>query len=573
MKANCKALYERWLERTQDEELLAELRGIGDNEEELLSRFGAELTFGTAGLRGVLGAGENRMNVYTVRRATQGLADYVNERYGGGCVAIAYDSRNKSKEFARESASVLAANGIEAFIYDRLMPTPMLSFAVRELKAKAGIMITASHNPAVYNGYKAYGADGCQMTTEDAAAVYARIQKVDVFDGVKRRDFSEGMEDGSIKHISKFVVEQYYNEVLRCKTSKTACEAFPIRVVYSPLNGTGNEPVRRIFDELGVTDVFVVPEQEQPDGNFPTCSYPNPETRAALSLGLALCEEKKPDLFIATDPDADRVGVAFKERDGGYRILTGNEVGALLLNYIIEARTVNCTMPKDPVAVKSIVSTGLADEIAKRGGVEMRTVLTGFKYIGEQILFLEQEGGADRFIFGFEESCGYLSGSYVRDKDAVLASMLLCEMTSYYKSKNKTPLDALAEIYETYGYYVHEVVNIDFPGVSGAAEMKTVMDRLYGNYPERIGGWLVTMAADYKKRVRNSLTLGTQSPITLPSADVIEFLLENGATVMVRPSGTEPKVKIYLSAKERTLEESRAVIEKLAQSAKELVKK
>ncbi|MEA5051569.1 MAG: phospho-sugar mutase [Oscillospiraceae bacterium] len=565
-------LYKRWLERADDETLQAELQAIAGDRDEILARFGAELTFGTAGLRGILGAGESRMNVYTVRRTTQGLADYVAERYGGGCVAISYDSRHMSAEFARESAAVLAANGITAYVYDRLMPTPMLSFAVRELKAQAGIMITASHNPAVYNGYKAYGPDGCQMTTEDAAAVYACIQQTDIFDGVKRCDFGEALADGRIRYISKFVIEQYYNEVLKCKTSKTVCEAYPIRVVYSPLNGTGNEPVRRIFEELGVNDVFVVAEQEQPDGSFPTCPYPNPETREALALGLSLCEQKKPDLFIATDPDADRVGVAFRERDGSFRILTGNEVGALLLHYIIEARRANRTMPEHPVAVKSIVSTGLADEIAKRGGVEMITVLTGFKYIGEQILFLEQKGEADRFIFGFEESCGYLAGSYVRDKDAVLASMLLCEMTSYYKSMNKTPLDVLSEIYETYGYYVHKVVNAEFAGLDGAARMQAVMDRLYAAYPADIGGWVVTAATDYKARVRRSLTFGTESPVTLPPADVIEFLLENGATVMVRPSGTEPKMKIYLSAKEKTLAESQAVIEKLAASAQELVR-
>ncbi|MEA4911231.1 MAG: phospho-sugar mutase [Oscillospiraceae bacterium] len=569
---NSEALYKKWLTKAQDPRIHEELAAIEGNKEEILSRFGAELTFGTAGLRGILGAGENRMNVYTVRRATQGLADSVNERYGGGCVAISYDSRNMSREFARESAGVLAANGITAYIYDRLMPTPMLSFAVRELKAKAGIMITASHNPAIYNGYKAYGADGCQMTTEDASAVYDRICRVDIFDGVKTKDFNEGIADGSIKYISKFVIEQYYNEVLKCKTSKTVCEAYPIRIVYSPLNGTGNEPVRRIFEELGLSDVFVVEQQEKPDGDFPTCPYPNPETKEALALGLALCEEKKPDLFIATDPDADRVGVAFRERDGGYRILSGNEVGVLLLNYIIEARTANCTMPRDPVAVKSIVSTGLADEIAKRGGVEMITVLTGFKYIGEQILFLEQKGEADRFIFGFEESCGYLAGSYVRDKDAVLAAMLLCEMTSYYKARNKTPLDVLSELYETYGYYVHKVVNAEFAGIDGAAQMQSVMGRLYAHYPEAIAGWRVTSAANYKTRVRRSLTLGTESPIALPSADVVEFLLENGATVMVRPSGTEPKMKLYLSAREKSLEESRAVIDKLAVGAKELIR-
>lgn len=565
--------YELWKKKVSEEDLKEELKKIEGKDVEILSRFGASLTFGTAGLRGILGVGTDRMNVYTVRHATQGLADYVNERYGGGAVAISYDSRNMSREFAEESAAVLAGNGVTAYIYDRLMPTPMLSFAVRELKAKAGIMITASHNPAAYNGYKAYGSDGCQMTAEDAGAVYSRIQKVDIFDGIKYKSFADGIADGSIKYISKFVIEQYYNEVLRCKISGTVCEAFPISIVYSPLNGTGNEPVRRIIEELGINDVYIVKEQEKPDGNFPTCTYPNPETKEALSLGLKLCEEKKPDLFIATDPDADRVGVAFKEEDGSFRILSGNEVGALLLNYIIEARTKNNTMPKDPVAVKSIVSTALADEIARHGGVEMKTVLTGFKYIGEQILFLEQKGESERFIFGFEESCGYLSGAYVRDKDAVLATMLLCEMTSYYKSKGTTPLAVLEGLYETYGYYMNRVINKEFPGVNGTAEMKAVMDALYENYPERIAGYQVTSVIDYKKRVRKSLTLKTESPVNLPEADVIEFLLENGASVMVRPSGTEPKMKVYMSANEKTREESAQVLDKLEKSAKSIITK
>lgn len=572
-KMNYMKEYELWKSKALDEALQKELKKIEGKDNEILSRFGASLTFGTAGLRGVLGVGTNRMNIYTVRRATQGLSDYVNERFGGGAVAISYDSRNMSKEFAEECASVLAGNGLEAYIYDRLMPTPMLSFAVRELKAKAGIMITASHNPAAYNGYKAYGSDGCQMTSEDANAVYERIEKVDIFGGVKHKNFDEGLKDASIKYISKFVIEQFYNEVLKCKVSGTACEAYPISVVYSPLNGTGNEPVRRIMDELGISDVYVVKEQELPDGNFPTCTYPNPETKEALALGLKLCEEKKPDLFIATDPDADRVGVAFKEEDGSFRILTGNEVGALLLNYIIEARTKNNTMPKNPVAVKSIVSTALADEIAKKGGVELRTVLTGFKYIGEQILFLEQAGESERFIFGFEESCGYLAGSYVRDKDAVLATMLLCEMTSYYKSKGKTVLEVLKELYETYGYYMNRVINKEFPGINGAAEMKAVMDRLYSSYPEKIGGLLVTSAVDYKQRVKKSITLGTESPINLPEADVIEFLLENGASVMIRPSGTEPKMKVYMSVNEKTAEESEKVLAKLEKSAKTIIGK
>jgi len=562
--------YQRWCAKVTDEVLLAELNAIKDDDAAIASRFAEPLVFGTAGLRGVLGAGTGMMNVYTVRRTTKGLADYVNERYGGGAVAISYDSRNMSEEFAHETAAVLAANGIEVHLYKELMPTPMLSFAVRELSCRAGVMITASHNPAKYNGYKVYGSDGCQMTTEDANAVYARIEKVDMFSGTDGADFDEAVADGRIKFIQKSVIEKFYEAVKARQINPKICVKYPLKVVYSPLNGTGNVPVRRILDDIGVKDVIIVPEQELPDGNFPTCTYPNPETREALALGLELCEKEKPDLFIATDPDADRIGVAVRDA-GEYKILTGNEIGILMLNYICTALAENKAMPERPVAVRSIVSSSLADKIAESFGVEMRAVLTGFKFIGEQILLLEQAGCEERFIFGFEESCGYLSGGYVRDKDAVLASMLLCEMTSYYRSKNRNLVMVLEDIYNQYGWYLHKVHNASFEDKGGIRKMTQVMAKLREKAPETIGDWKVVGVKDILASTDTNVLTGEVSDITLPKADVIEYKLENGAVVMVRPSGTEPKMKIYLTAAEKTAEASAEVMDTLLKVAPELI--
>lgn len=566
-----KAKYTRWLEKVDEAGLKAELEQIKNDDNEQKSRFENSLTFGTAGLRGIIGAGTDRMNIYTVGRATQGLADYINECFGGGTVAISYDSRNRSTVFAHRTAEVLAANGIGVYIYDRLMPTPMLSFAVRETGSKAGVMITASHNPAEYNGYKVYGDDGCQMTTTSANAVYLRIEKTDDFDDVKTSDFYEEMSEGRIKYVDKRVIEKYYDKVKEQSVNPGICEKYPISVVYSPLNGTGNEPVRRILADIGVKTVYIVGAQELPDGDFPTCSYPNPETREALMLGLELSEIKKPDLFVATDPDADRVGVAFPNAEGKYTILSGNEIGVLMLDYICRSRTANGTMPKSPVAVESIVSTALARDVANGYGVEMITVLTGFKYIGEQILLLEHKGEQQRFIFGFEESCGYLAGSYVRDKDAVFAAMTLAEMCSYYKSKETTPIEVLEEIYKTYGYYRSKVVSFEFAGLDGKDKMAQVMEKLYENAPKSLAGFDVTCISDFKRCVRRSLLMGTETQIELPSADVIEFTLENGATVMVRPSGTEPKMKLYLSAKESSAAESDELLGKLLGATKKLL--
>lgn len=566
-----KAEYARWLARVDDADLLAELEKIADNDDKIQERFCAHLEFGTAGLRGVMGAGPAYMNIYTVRRATQGLADYIMTCYGEGSVAVAYDSRHKSQVFAEACAAVLAGNGVKVWLYDRLMPTPMLSFAVRELGARAGIMITASHNPAKYNGYKVYGADGCQMTPEDTAAVSARIDEVDIFDGVTSADFKKALAADDIHYIGNRTIERYYQEVKKQQVQPGVAERYPVKVLYSPLYGTGNEPVRRVLADIGVKELSIVTEQELPDGDFPTAPYPNPETKEAMALGLAQCNKLKADLFIATDPDADRVGVAVRD-DKEYRQLTGNEVGVLLLYYIIQSRTEKKTMPQDPIAVRSIVSTRLADDVAKDGGVEMQTVLTGFKYIGEKILLLEQQGRQDRFIFGFEESCGYLAGTYVRDKDAVVASMLLCEMASWCRMKNTTIARVLDALYEKYGYYRTDVVNIEFDGLEGADEMEAVMQRLYAQHPTELAGQAVTSVADYKRGVRTSLTLGVETPIDLPPADVMGYMLESGATVIVRPSGTEPKMKIYVTAKEKNTGDSAKMVKKLESAAKKLVK-
>ena len=565
-----RAIYEQWKEAVDDPALKAELEGIGCDEEGLRSRFETSLSFGTAGLRGELGAGTNRMNVYTVAWATQGLADYITGRYGSGEVAIAYDSRNMSVEFAKECAGVLAANGITAHVYSELAPTPMLSFAVRALRCQAGIMITASHNPAKYNGYKAYGSDGCQMTIEDSDAVLEKLKSVDILSGAKKMPYKEGVKKGLIKTVGKRVVDGYFKAVARQQINPGICLSYPLSVVYTPLYGTGNKPVRRILENIGVTRIAVVTEQELPNGDFPTAPYPNPELPEALKLGMALCEELKPDIFLATDPDADRVGFAVR-RQGEYRALTGNEIGILLLNYIITARKENRAMPADPIAIKSVVSTPLADKIAEDAGVEMITVLTGFKYIGEQILILEQKGEEKRFIFGFEESCGYLAGGYVRDKDAVFASMLLAEMTSYYRIKGQSVMDVLDSLYRKYGYYINSVINIDFPGADGIGNMRGIMRGLREKETAEIAGRNVLEYLDYESGCRKNTETGEVFDIGLPASDIVEYKLEKGANVIIRPSGTEPKMKIYLTAGEESLELSQAFIEQLSVAARALL--
>jgi phosphoglucomutase len=588
-------MMKRWLAQDGlDEVLKKELLEIEDAEE-INDRFYRDLEFGTGGLRGILGAGTNRMNIYTVRRATQGFADYINLHYGPGseaysggapAAAIAYDSRINSRLFAEEAAGVLAANGIKTYLYTELMPTPALSFAVRHFGCCAGIMITASHNPSKYNGYKAYNNEGCQLTLDAADEVLSLIEKVDLFD-VK----TVSGDSNLIEPISEEATEAYLSAVL---AESTGADCSDLSVVYTPLNGTGNVPVRKILDRIGVKQVSIVREQELPDGNFPTCPYPNPEKKEALALGLALCDQlskegRAPDILLATDPDCDRVGIAVRHRDDagkeGFQLITGNEAGVLLLDYICtvrgdvakeaSARRVK-PMPADPIAVKTIVSSKLAEKVAKSYGVTMIDVLTGFKFIGEQIGFLEAKGEEGRYIFGFEESYGYLSGAYVRDKDAVNASMLICEMTACYKKAGKTLVDRLNELYEKYGYYRNDLMEFTFEGEAGMEKMNDIMDSLRKDPPAHIIDRKVVEIADYhlsqRRILGNSktcdLAAGTK-PIRLPKSDVLEYVLEDGSSIIVRPSGTEPKLKIYLSAKGGSRQESEEIIGRLKAELKE----
>ena len=554
--------YKRWLEADlEDAALKEELEAIAGKEEEIKDRFAVALKFGTAGLRGVLGAGSNRMNIYVVRQATQGLANWVKTQGGNQLVAISYDSRINSDVFAKTAACVLAANGIKVRIYDALMPVPALSFATRYYEANAGIMVTASHNPAKYNGYKAYGPDGCQMTDEAADIVYAGIQKTDILTGAKMMSFEEGMAAGLIQYVDDDCKEALYAAIEARSVRPGLCRTAGLKLVYSPLNGSGLVPVMRILKDIGIEDITIVPEQQYPDGNFPTCPYPNPEIFEALRLGLELAEKSGADLMLATDPDADRVGIAIKCPDGTYELVSGNEVGVLLLDYICAGRIENGTMPKNPVAVKSIVSTPLADAVAKHYGVELRSVLTGFKWIGDQIAGLEAAGEVDRFIFGFEESYGYLAGPYVRDKDAIIGSMLICEMAAYYRSIGSSIKQRLEEIYAEYGRYLNKVDSFEFPGLSGMDKMNGIMDSLRSNPPKEIGGYAVVKVTDYKKPEETGL----------PAANVLIYDLEGGAAVVVRPSGTEPKIKTYFTTLGKDLAEAQAQKDKLAEALKPIL--
>ena len=551
--------YKRWMEADlEDPALKAELESIAGNEEEIKERFAVALKFGTAGLRGVLGAGSNRMNIYVVRQATQGLANWVKTQGGNQLVAISYDSRINSDIFAKTAACVLAANGIKVRIYDALMPVPALSFATRYYEANAGIMVTASHNPAKYNGYKAYGPDGCQMTDEAANIVYAEIQKTDILEGAKIMSFEDGMAAGLIEYVGDDCKEALYEAIKARSVRPGLCKTAGLKLVYSPLNGSGLVPVMRILNDIGIDDITIVPEQKSPDGNFPTCPYPNPEIFEALRLGLELAEKSGADLMLATDPDADRVGIAIKCPDGTYELVSGNEVGVLLLDYICAGRIENGTMPENAVAVKSIVTTPLADAVAKNYGVELRNVLTGFKWIGDQIAGLEAEGEVDRFIFGFEESYGYLAGPYVRDKDAVIGSMLICEMAAYYRSIGSSIKERLEEIYSKYGRYLSKVDSFEFPGLSGMDKMAGIMDDLRKNPLEKIGEYAVVKVADYKKPEETGL----------PAANVLIYTLEGGAEVIIRPSGTEPKIKTYFTTLGKDLAEAQAQKDALAEAVK-----
>ena len=554
--------YKRWLDATLDDaDLTAELEAIAGNDEEIKDRFAVALKFGTAGLRGVLGAGSNRMNIYVVRQATQGLANWVKTQGGNQLVAISYDSRIKSDVFAKTAACVLAANGIKVRIYDALMPVPALSFATRYYGANAGIMVTASHNPAKYNGYKAYGPDGCQMTDEAADIVYAEIQKTDILTGAKMMSFEEGIAAGLIEYVGDDCKEALYDAIKARSVRPGLCKTAGLKLVYSPLNGSGLVPVTRILNDIGIDDITIVPEQQYPDGNFPTCPYPNPEIFEALRLGLELAEKSGADLMLATDPDADRVGIAIKCPDGTYELVSGNEVGVLLLDYICAGRIENGTMPEKAVAVKSIVSTPLADAVAAHYGVEMRNVLTGFKWIGDQIANLEAAGEVERFIFGFEESYGYLAGPYVRDKDAVIGSMLICEMAAYYRSIGSSIKQRLEEIYAEYGRYLNKVDSYEFPGLTGMDKMAGIMNDLRSNPPAEIGGYKVVKVTDYKKPEETGL----------PAANVLIYALEGGATVVVRPSGTEPKIKTYFTTLGKDLAEAEEQKKVLAEALKPIL--
>ena len=554
--------YARWCAANLDDpDLAPELASIVGDEEAIKERFAVALKFGTAGLRGVIGAGTNRMNVYVVRQATQGLANWVKTQGGSQTVAISYDSRIKSDVFAKAAAEVLAANGVKVRIYKALMPVPALSFATRYYKCNAGIMVTASHNPAKYNGYKAYGPDGCQMTDEAADVVYAEIQKTDVLTGAKTMTFEEGMAAGLIQYVEDDCCEALYQAIESRSVRPGLCATAGLKLVYSPLNGSGLVPVTRILKDLGITDVTIVPEQKNPDGNFPTCPYPNPEIFEALRLGLELAEKSGADLMLATDPDADRVGIAVRCKDGSYELLSGNEVGVLLLDYICAGRIEKGTMPKNPVMVKSIVSTPLADKVAAHYGVECRNVLTGFKWIGDQIAKLEAAGEVERFIFGFEESYGYLAGSYVRDKDAIIGSMLICEMAAYYRSIGSSIKEELERIYSQYGRYLNKVDSFEFDGLSGMDKMAKIMADLRADHLTEIAGYKVEKVTDYKKPEETGL----------PAANVLIYALEGGASVIVRPSGTEPKIKAYYTTLGKDLAEAQAQKDALSAAMKPLL--
>ena len=549
--------FERWKKADLlDFDLGRELELISGNEEEIKEHFGRALEFGTAGIRGTLGVGTNRMNLFVVRQATEGLARYILEEGLEKLVAISYDSRLKGWTFAKEAACVLAANGITVRLYDALMPVPALSFATRYYHCSAGIMLTASHNPAVYNGYKAYGSDGCQMTDEAAGKVYAKIKETDVLTGAKTMSFSLAVEKGLVQFVEEECKEAFYRAVLSQSVHPGVCKEAGLSLVYTPLNGTGLEPVTRIFRELGISDVTIVPEQEYPNGYFTTCPYPNPEILEAMEKGLALAKEKNADLLLATDPDADRVGIAMRTEEGNYELVSGNEMGVLLLDYIASGRKAEGTLPKNPIAVKSIVSTPLADKVAEHYGVEMRHTLTGFKWIGEQIKFLEEKGEKERFLFGFEESYGYLSGTAVRDKDAVVASMLICEMAAYYRKNGSSIKERLEEIYAEYGYYLNAVDSFSFPGLSGMDKMQGIMEGLRKDCPKEFAGNPVAECVDYLDSAHTGL----------PKSNVLLYRLENGETVIVRPSGTEPKIKAYYTTLGKDKEQARQEKEKLAKA-------
>lgn len=567
-----KQTYNEWLENAvEDRDLTAELESIKNNEDEIYDRFYTALKFGTAGLRGIIGAGTNRMNIYVVRQATQGLANYVLKKYGNGSVAISHDSRIKADLFMNEAARVLAANGIKVYITSELQPTPVLSYLVRYFKCQAGIMVTASHNPAAYNGYKAYGEDGCQMTDVAANTVYDEISKLDMFKDVKIADFDEAVKSGMIEYVDESVYDTYLEKVMEQQVNPGICNGADLKVVYTPLNGTGNKLVRKVLGKIGVNDVVVVPEQELPDGNFTTCPYPNPEIKEALAKGLELCEKEQPDLLLATDPDADRVGIAVKDYDGSYRLISGNEDGVMLTNYILSCKKASGKLPEKPVVVKTIVTTKLINKLCEKYGCELKNVLTGFKYIGEVILNLEKKHEENRYLFGFEESYGYLSGTYVRDKDAVVASMLVCEMAAYYKKQGKSLAEVIDGLYEEFGYYLNQTYSFEFDGAAGMQKMSDIMTAVRDNTPKSIAGYDVVKVSDYFLRKETDVATGSVTDIDLPKSNVIVLHLADDNAVIIRPSGTEPKIKLYITSVGKDKDNAAEICEKLVVASKEIL--
>lgn len=551
-------VYEKWVAEAAnspiaDPDVVRQLAAMKGKEDQIQDAFYRDLAFGTGGLRGVIGAGTNRMNVHTVAKASQGLANYVVKQFPEEkrSIAISYDSRIKSDLFSKVAAGVFATNGIQVFIYPQLMPTPCLSFAVRQLGCAAGVMVTASHNPSKYNGYKVYGADGCQITTKAAGEILAEIEALDLFADVKTMDFQAGLESGLIAYIPEEVYAAFVEEVKQQSVLGGAEINKDIAIVYSPLNGTGLKPVLRTLRESGYSNITVVKEQEQPDGNFPTCPYPNPEIKEAMALGMEYAKKNNADLLLATDPDCDRVGIAVKDKNGEYVLLSGNETGVLLLDYLCSRRLENGTMPKNPVLVKTIVTTDMGEQIADHYGVKTINVLTGFKFIGEQIGLLEQQGKADSYIFGFEESYGYLSGSYVRDKDAVDGAFLICEMFCYYASQGISLLEKLEELYRTYGYRLNTLHSYEFDGAAGFEKMQDIM-KAFRKGVSAFGGKSIMKTLDYLPGLNG-----------LPKSDVLKFLLEDNCSVVVRPSGTEPKLKTYISVSAQSKEAAQAQEEKI----------
>ena len=537
-------LYSLWMEKVTEEEILSELRAVEGNNDEILDRFWQNLAFGTGGLRGVIGAGTNRMNIYTVSQATQGLSNYLNEAFDAPSVAVGYDSRINSDKFAKAAACVLSANGIKVYIFKELMPTPIVAYAVKELCCSSGIVITASHNPSKYNGYKCYDERGYQMTDEAAARTLEYINKCDIFEDVRTMDFDTAVNEGKIEFIEEGFLDKYFSLVLARSINPEVTAETDLSVIYTPLNGTGNKPVRKILSMMGIKNVTVVPSQENPDGRFPTCSFPNPEIRDAFNEALKIAENNNADLLLATDPDCDRVGIAVLH-EGEYRLLSGNDVGCLLVDYILSQKKAKGTLSEKPIIIKSIVSSDMSTAVAESYSAEMKNVLTGFKYIGELMTELQQKGEQDRFELGFEESYGYLSGMHTKDKDAVNASMLICEMAAFYKAQGKTLCDVMASLYERFGFWNNALFNFGFEGADGMKKMLGMMDSLRSTSPAVLGGRDIVRVEDYKLSVATDVKTGEKSVLDYPSSNVIIFVADNKDKVIIRPSGTEPKIKIY----------------------------